>query len=213
MATTISLQRALDKINLLEKKIQDATEKINHANSVIAYVIGDKTVAGYKDNDEFATKAQAKLQSVFDLIEQRDKLKTAVINANATTEITVAGETLTIAAAIERRKSIQLRINLLKSMRYVHIQTINRFESEQERYRTGLNQKLDLLYSKDNKTKHDIDSDLLKPYREENEPRLIDPLNLQEQIDKLNEYINEFDNEVKFALTEANVRNEITIED
>ena len=210
----MSLQRALDKLNLTEKKIAQATHELMHKpDQLVAVVIGNKTVNGYKDNEEFETLAKARFQSVNDLIQYRDRLKQAIIQANANTEITVAGEKMSIAAAIDRRNAIQYRRELLEALRRSYQHAITRFEREDEKFREKLDKHLETLYGKEGKAKAEENKEALKPFMDLNQPRFIDPLNLKEEIDKLQAYIDDFDSEIKFALSEANVRTEIEIEE
>ena len=210
----MSLQRALDKLNLTEKKIAQAIHELMHKpDQLVAVVIGNKTVNGYKDNEEFETLAKARFQSVNDLIQYRDRLKQAIIQANANTEIMVAGEKMSIAAAIDRRNAIQYRRELLEALRRSYQHAITRFEREDEKFREKLDKHLETLYGKEGKAKAEENKEALKPFMDLNQPHFIDPLNLKEEIDKLQAYIDDFDSEIKFALSEANVRTEIEIEE
>jgi hypothetical protein len=205
----MSLQRALDKINLLDKKIEQATYALQE-RALIDVVIGDKPVTGYKNNEDFKVKAEANLQSIETNIKRRDEIKTAIINKNATTEIKIGEEVMTIAAAIERRNSIMNRRNLLMQLRQQYRKSMARYEQESEHFRNKLDEHLNTLYGKENKTKHD-NEDALKPFKDLNEPRLVDPLDLSAKIEELQDYIETFDSEVKFALSEANVKTDIEI--
>lgn len=209
----MSLQRALDKLNLTEKKITQAICELIKPDQLVAVVIGNKTVNGYKDNEEFETLAKARFQSVIDFIQYRDRLKQAIIQANANTEITVAGEKISIAAAIDRRSAIQYRRELLETLRRSYQHAITRFEREDEKFREKLDKHLEILYGKEGKAKAEENKEALKPFMDLNKPHFVDPLNLKAEIDKLQQYIDDFDSEIKFALSEANVRTEIEIEE
>lgn len=210
----MSLQRALDQLNLTEKKIDQAIQELMcKSNQLVAVVIGDKTVNGYKDNEEFETLAKARFQSVNDLIKRRDQLKQAIIQANANTEITVAGEKMSIAAAIDRRNAIQYRRVLLEALRRSYQQALSHYEREDEKFREKLDKHLETLYGKEGKARAEENKEALKPFMDLNKPHFVDPLNLKAEIDKLQQYIDDFDAEIKFVLSEANVRTEIEIEE
>ena len=66
----------------------------------------DIVIGGKKSVQEFDDEARADLQSIRDLISRYNRLDAAILLANATTDIEVAGVTMTRAAAINLRKTL-----------------------------------------------------------------------------------------------------------
>jgi len=109
MTNKITITQALNELKLYDKKIEKATK----ANFVSFGQIGDKQKVGTKDKEEFKKDSQAALQSVLDLIENRNKMKSAIVKSNAETEVTIDDKTMTVAEAIERKTSIEYDEDLL----------------------------------------------------------------------------------------------------
>jgi hypothetical protein len=205
---TMSIQRGLAELKLLDKRINNATSQ----SQLIGVRIGEKPVTGYKDDAEFSDTAKAKYQSVTDLIKRRDAIKGAIVVANAITDVKVGNETMKIATAIERKDSIAYKQSLLHSLRRQYHDATLDYQRKEDAFKAKLDQHLETLYGKEGKVKGGENKEALKPFLDLNEPHLVDPLNLKKEIDELQEYIDIFETEVDFALSEVNVKTEITIE-
>lgn len=204
---TMSIQRGLNELKLLNKRINDAQS----GNVLVAVKIGEKPVTGYKDDAEFEDLAKAKHQKVTDLIKRRDAIKGAVVVANATTPVKVGTETMMVAVAIERKESIEFKRSLLNNMRFQYNRALQEFHQKDAQFKDKLDKQLESLYGKEGKVKGAENKEALKPFLELHEPHLIDPLNLKVQIDELQEYIDTFESEVDLALSEVNVKTEIEV--
>lgn len=96
--------RALDERDLLIKKINDAIDRASFV--AVKKTSDDVVIGGKKSVQEFDDEARADLQSIRDLISRYNRLDAAILLANATTDIEVAGVTMTRAAAINLRKTL-----------------------------------------------------------------------------------------------------------
>lgn len=204
---TMSIQRGLSELKLLTKRINNAMQ----GSKLVSVRVGEKPVVGYKDDEDFSTQAKSKLESITDLIKRRDAIKGAIVVANATTPLRVGSETMTIATAIERKDSIQHLIDLLNLLKNQYVSQLADYQRKEDNYKANLDRHLETLYGKEGKAKGLENLDALKPFRDLNEPHLVDPLNLKKVIDELQEQIDVFQSECDFALSEQNVKTEITV--
>lgn len=95
--------KALDERDLLKKRISDAISK---ARLVSTKRPNDTKVSNGVSVNDFETEAKAQLQRIMDLIDRYERLDSAILIANATEEIEVAGKKMTRASAINLRKSL-----------------------------------------------------------------------------------------------------------
>ena len=95
--------KALDERALLKKRISDAISK---AKLVSTKRPNDTKVSSGVSVNDFETEAKAQLQRIMDLIVRYERLDSAILIANATEEIEVAGKKMTRASAINLRKSL-----------------------------------------------------------------------------------------------------------
>lgn len=205
----MTVQKALTEIKMLDNRINRAIQ-----NSVLGgYIVGKKPMTGYNTTDEIVQRAKSDYQSVTDLIKRRNQIKSKVVLSNATTEVTVAGKTMTRAEAIERKDSISFDQALLNKMKNVYSQLVNKVDAVNNEAKLRLDKQLEVLYGKDGKAKVDESADIVKLFNESNEAKLIDPLNLKEQIEKLEKDIEDFLSEIDSTLVESNVMSTIEIDD
>lgn len=205
---TMSIQRGLSELKLLDKRIKNAMV----GAKLVAVRIGEKPVTGYKDDEEFQTLASSKLDSIVDLIKRRDAIKGAIVVANATTQVKVGSETMTIATAIERKDSIAYLVDLLNLLRSQYASMLSDFQRKDDSFKANLDKHLETLYGKEGKAKGLENREALKPFMDLNEPHFVDPLNLKKVIDELQEQITTFEAECDLCLSEINVKTEITVE-
>jgi hypothetical protein len=198
----ISITEALVKLKTLGKRIDNAISSIRP----IAMVTGKNSPLGFKTIEEFETTAKAGFLSAQDLIKYRQIIKGAIVAANAGTLVTIGGKSMTIAQAIERKNSIQYEKELLKTLSQNYAVILNKFVHTEADVQARLQKLLEATFGKDTKTKGDEVDNISKPFIEANAPKLIDPLDLKNLIDRLEKDINEFEGEVDFRLSEANAK-------
>lgn len=194
--------QALNELKLLDDRINKA---INDAVLVIAAKRSEKKVNPNLTKEEFEIRAKAGYQSVLDLIERRKKIKAAVVTSNAVTKVTVHGEEMTVAEAIERKSTIDYEVSLLRQMqsqwgvqnREMNMQNI-RMEERIDKY-------IETFVGKDTSKAKDNELEaMIKPMRESGEYALVDPLSIEKKITDLDDYIKGFRSEVDAVLQISN---------
>jgi transcriptional regulatory protein LevR len=135
------------------------------------------------------------------------------MQSNAVTEVKIGEETMTVAEAIERKSSIEYHKALLQTMRHQLHYVQTRVQELEEETRDRLDRLLESKLGKEGKTREEDLKAITKNFEEKNMPKIIDPLNLQKQIEDLDEYIDNFENEVDLVLSESNAQTEIEVAD
>lgn len=194
--------QALNELNLLDSRIQRET---NTAKFVAAAKTNETKVTPYVTKDEFSTRAFASYQSIIDLIRRRDAIKKAIVASNAVTKVTINGETMTVASAIELKTSIEYEAGLLTVMKNQY----ERAKSDVAMQNIRLEEKIDNFISqnisgKESKAKKDDYSALVDPIRTAGEYSIVDPLRMDEKIRLLEERIEGFRANVDSVLQISN---------
>lgn len=207
--TTISVQQGLNEVKLYDSKISRAlrTAKFASIEEKGSVRNANKTVADFKKD------AQGSYDSVMALIKNRDTIKQAIILSNATTEVTIAGETMTVAEAIERKTSIAnesaLQRKMEQDLSYAQdeVQMINRnIDLDAQRV---IDKALDGK-SKDNDTKELVEN-IQKQYDSRKAKVLEGVKDLQKKTVDLGEKIAQFRSDVDFVLTTSNCTTTIEV--
>jgi hypothetical protein len=205
----ISITRGLAELKTLDSRINKSIQE----TSLIANTTGKKIIVGFQSNEQFEDKVKSSYQSVTDLIKRRNAIKAAIVQSNAITTVEVAGAAMTVAEAIERKTSIAYEQALLNKMKSEYVNAIRKFEQEDAKVKERLDELLKTTFGKDVKVDANQYDSTAKPFLEQNEPKLVDPLKLKNEIESLENVIEEFSLNVDFVLSESNTMNKITIPD
>ena len=194
--------QGLNELSLLDARIHKA---IDSGCFVSPAKTNEKKVTPNKTKEDFTKEAHATYQSIMDLITRRDLIKKAIVASNAITEVTINGETMTVAAAIELKTSIAYKETLLQELK----EQASDAAFEVNRKNIELEHKIDNFVSqnisgKDSKAKKEDYDELVKPIRFAGEYSLVDPLNIKKVIEELDNYIEGFKSEVDSVLQISN---------
>lgn len=206
----ISITRALSEIKLLEKKIN---KKISEFTPT-TIVIGKKSPLGFENIDKFKETKKSDFQSIQDLIKRRSEIKRKIVFSNATTNVTVAGITFTIAECIDYKTSIiSFKQNLINQIVSDYNRNSKGYEQEEIKVRQAVDRQLESIYGRDKKVTPEEIETITKPYIENNGPVFVDSIDCKKQADEINEWVNTFTLEVDHILSESNATTFIDIED
>lgn len=205
--TEMTITRALSELKLLNDRIH---RTVNNA-TFGGIKVGKKVSAGFSSVEEIEKRAKADYQSVQALIKRRNEIKSAIVVSNATTKVEVAGHTMTVAEAIERKTSIEYEQNLLSKMKQTYANLTRQVDDVNEQVKHRLDSHLETLFGKEGKASAQANDDIVKAFKADNEAVFIDPLKLKDKIEELEKNIEDFLLEVDFSLSESNTLNRITV--
>lgn len=197
----LSLHRALSELKMLQKRIFSTMNEKKY----VTYQIGEDAPKGYNKSEEFNSEAEAAFQSVTDLINRRNEIKSKLILANATTKVVIANKEMTIAEAIDQKEAIDLKQSLLHELKRQLSVTVQGIEREQRDMELRLDKRLESdLGSKDRKNHVDEVESITNNFKKRNQPSLVDPISIRQKIKDLESEIDDFIVEVDSVLSEAN---------
>ena len=204
----LTIHGALRELKTLDSRINRASNELviigcKKASSDTEYTTG-------RDVKKFETEARAGYDKVKALIERRDAIKRAIILSNATTHVQIDNVDYTVAEAIDKKSSIEYERDLLANMKADVGKAkaiVSRNNSTME---DNLNKQIENLTA-GNATKVESMQDFANMYRADNSWTLIDPLNAEEIIDKLESKITKFLDTIDEALSVSNAITTIII--
>lgn len=211
----MTVHKALAELKVIDDRIDKA---ISEGVYVIANKHSNEKIQGMTI-EQFKEKMKASHQKVTDLINRRNALKRAVVLSNATTKIKVGNDEYTVAEAIEMKNhGMEFKTNYMRMIASQNLSAqadINRnsgeaIEKRAEQY------VLSVIQAQPKDAKMAIDSDamqaLRKDYIKNNTYDLIDPLKVNDIIEKMADEINEFNTEIDAALSVSNALTVIEFE-
>ena len=201
--TTMTVTDALAELTLLEKRIDSARVALDN-NTLIAVVEVGKVPTSFKSRDDHAVKARAALQRVDALIDRRRVIKRAIVLSNASTMVTVAGQEMTVAEAIELKNFILYYEAVLNTMVSAYTRTRKEYEIAQARVKERLD-KLAMEVLGKNAASEKYQS-LADSFLAREGAELLDPTNLTEEIARRQTFIEDFKSTVDRVLSISNAR-------
>lgn len=203
----MSIHRALAELKLYDSKIYN---KINEFKPV-GFQISDKLINNNVGLEDFKRKAEADFQSIKDMINNKNKLKNAIVKSNAETEVTIAGVTMKVADAINFKALNEYNKLLINSLKMSLNQNISIVNKHNEKVEEAAQKTIEQAYGKDNKNA-DLIKSTFDQYQKVHAARLIDPLNAEKQIAELEAKLNAFSTEVDAVLSESNGITQIEVD-
>ena len=209
----MSVTRALAEL----KRLDDRLDRMATDQSIFVSVAvgqGDKQkVLGVSDTvQNVVSQIQSNRDRVNSMIEMRAKIKSAVVASNAATKVKLGAREMTVAEAIELKKSIDVKRNMLLNYRRQVFQANALVHSQNATLDAQIETNLATIYGND---KGKVDASMFeaiaKPQREQKLASLIDPIKINDLIKSLDEEISLVDTELDFTLSEINAKTEIEV--
>lgn len=193
----MSVHRGLSELKLYSNKIDSA---MNNA-FVLANKQSNKVIGG-RSVEEVEKAIGSQFDSVKALIENRKRIKSAIVKSNASTTVTVSGIEMTVAEAIERKAAIEFERVFLSHLQNQFLQQNRTVETQNEQLQPKLESFLQATLGE----KRDVEQvkALTKTFEDNNKYVLIDPKHIQTQIESLSKSIEEFASQVDYILSESN---------
>lgn len=193
--------QALNELKLLDSRILNEIERSKFVASAKKI---EKKVTPHVTKEEFNTKAKANYASINDLIARKSKIKSAVIASNAVTVVEVNGVQMTVAEALELKNSIEYKKELLITLKAQYASSTKDALNKNIALETKIDNILETMVGKDAKTKSEDFKEVVEPMRENGEYALVDPLGIENEIQKLEDEISGFKSNVDAVLQISN---------
>lgn len=205
----LTISRALNEVKLLESRIE---KQITSAVFVDAFQKkAGKLARNNVEKSIFEKNALAEFDSIIDLTERRNKIKSSILISNSNTKIKIGEKQYFVIEAIERKRAINFDKLLLTKMREEFLIINKILDQNEAEVQKNLLQMIKSAVSAERIKKESDYKTLSTPFREDNILNLVDPLKLKEKIDKLDLEIDTFLNDVDFALSESNAITKIEV--
>lgn len=202
---SISITRALVELKTLDSRIN----KIIDNATWIIYKTKNKN--SYENEEEFKKNALSEYQSLNDLIKRRDLIKNAIMLSNSVTTIEIDGKKMTVAQAIEYKKTIQYKEYLLDRLRSQRQIVTIESENHKNKLQHKIDENIKIICGKDSKPDTNVIQSITDGLTKGDPIEIFDPLNINKLIKELeNECIN-FVSNIDYALSESNALTHITI--
>lgn len=211
----MTIHKALAELKVIDNRINRA---ICDGSYVIANKHSNEKIGGTPIN-VYKERMKADYQKVDDLIKRRNAIKRAVVLSNATTKVKVGDVEYTVAEAIEMKNH---GMEFVDDFAKVIASQYARAKAEIDKNSGDAIEKraeqyvLSVIQAQPKDSKMTVDSDamkaLRKTYIENNTYDMIDPLGVDDIIERMTNEVNEFNTEIDAALSVSNALTVIEFE-
>lgn len=209
--TKMTIHRALAELKLIDARIEKAISQVTPTGLMQQ----GKPVNNHYAKEDFEKDAKARFQSATDLIDRKNKIKSAIVRANGNTTVMIGDRVMTISDAINFKTVIEVKKRFISELSAKHNHVKAQFVRENEKVNiTALdNAKIVIGREDDNRIKPTDDDvkNIVEPYVKRNQIILVDPLKIEELLEKLQREIETFETEVDAVLSEINATTIIEI--
>lgn len=211
--TTMTITRALAELKRLDNRIERAQADSTFIGTSIGKGSVMRVSSSPKSVDEFSRDLQSNFDSLLAMYSQRSAIKSAIVMSNAQVKVSVGNKEMTVAEAIELKRSIESKRHLVRTLQSQHVRASAAVETANAKLENQIDAMLSTVYGSE-KSKIDATTvDLVaNPQRAQKEAALLDPLNVLTKISKFEEEISVVDTELDFTLSESNARTTISVE-
>lgn len=190
-----NLHRALAEKKMLEKRINSI---LNSFEPVGTKKGSDSKVYETKTSiEDFSKDVKSKYQQIQDLIYNYNALDKAIVISNSITKVNIGNKEYTVADAIKRKDNIEFEQDLLRKMKQSHSKGLSNVNSRNQEVEKRLDEQTINMEKQDKEQWSNV-------YRKQNEWKVIDPIGIISEIEKLELDIDEFLTEVDYALSTSN---------
>lgn len=207
----ISITRALSELKVLQKRFEKELGELRAISVQHGMVL--RGCSSIKPED-FKEQAKAMMTSIEALEKRILMIKTRIQQSNAVTLVKIGSKEMTVLEAIIQKSLIDNRKDLLRNLKKQLEEANNQFEKAQAVNDAKIEKQLEDYASKatgkvDPALEKEIKGSVEKLYA----VSMIDPCNLSEKIKTLEKEIEDFENNVDFALSESNALTQIEVGD
>ena len=208
---TMTVHEALCALKMLDKRIpaEITAQPWAVTNKHINKVIDGKSI------DKFEEDIKGRYTKVTDLLRRQFAIKCAVTKSNATTTVEICGKTYTIAEAIWMKNHAVEFVQTLgrKMLGDYNLAKRNADIANGDALEKRAISHLEATFGKtDMKGNGDEAEVTRKRFIEEQTLDVVDPLDIIDRVDSINDWIDEFLTKVDSALSVSNAKTEITVE-
>ena len=210
--TVITVTDALAELTLLQKRIESARAALEKGNLITVVEVG-KVPTGFKSREEYEVNAKALVQRVQALLDRRRAIKRAIVLSNASTRVTVAGEEMTVAEAIEMKNFIDYYEAILDTMQSAYTQTRSQYEKAQAKIKERLDKLALEVLGKNEAVNSEQYQSLVDSFMARESVELLDPTNICKEIETRMIFIEEFKSTCDRVLSISNATTTVEIPD
>lgn len=196
----MTIHKGLSELKMLNSRIGELTRS---SVFVAAALNGDTKINGLPVA-EYKEQLRGNFDRINSLIERRSSIKTAIMLSNAATIVEIAGESMLVVEAIERKSALDYEKYFLSTLKSQFSRANAQVTTENEKLPAKLETYLHNILGDKNVAKAEDIRSLTELFNETRVYELLDPNQLAKNIPLMEDRLAQFEANVDAALSESN---------
>lgn len=196
----MTIHKGLSELKMLNSRIGELTRS---SVFVAAALNGDTKINGLPVA-EYKEQLRGNFDRINSLIERRSNIKTAIMLSNAATIVEIAGESMLVVEAIERKNALDYEKYFLSTLKSQFSRANAQVTTENEKLPAKLETYLHNILGDKNVAKAEDIRSLTELFNETRVYELLDPNQLAKNIPLMEDRLVQFEANVDAALSESN---------
>lgn len=160
----------------------------------------------------FIEQANQSYQSVLDIERRILSIKNQIDASNFTTKVKIGDTEMTVQEALNMKRLIELKQNRLYYLKSMKQRAQTDFDAGNEENRRRIEKMSQDQMSNGSSKAGDAEKEIVESVEKIYKMDFIDPVNLSDEIEKLENEIAEFNNNIDYVLSESNSTTYIEVE-
>lgn len=214
MATTekMSVTRALAELKMMDKRISSAIDQLQPLDIMIGSTKPTFISARDLTNEQqVSDRIKSAMQSLDGMMKRRAAINAAIVQSNAVTQVTIAGGTFTVAEVIKMKDYVQTKRTLSTRLKATLNAYLREMDKNNKKVEDEIARRMTAILSRDSEGSADERKMVEDAVQRQLSPKLIDPLQISDMIQKLDAEVDEFETNVDYVLSEINAKTDIEV--
>jgi tetrahydromethanopterin S-methyltransferase subunit G len=207
----ISITRALSELKVLQKRFEKEVRNLSVISIRHGQILMDNSSIRPED---FREAAKSQLQRIEDLQKRIFEIKTKIQQSNAITVVKIGSREMTVLEALVKKSVLENQKDLLAKLKSSLVTSNHLHEKAISTNEARVSKQLeDATKNTSVKLDPEIEKEIKKSVESLYPIEVIDPCKISDKIKELEEEIEDFENNVDFALSESNALTQIEVGD
>lgn len=207
----ISITRALSELKVLQKRFEKEVRNLSVISVRHGQILMDNSSVRPED---FREAAKSQLQRIEDLQRRIFEIKTKIQQSNAITVVKIGSQEMTVLEALVKKSVLENQKDLLTKLKAALVYANNLHEKASSLNDSKVAKQVeDASRNTSVKLDPEIEKEIKKSVESLYPIEVVDPCKISEKIKELEEEIEDFENNVDFALSESNALTQIEVGD
>lgn len=203
-----TITRALVELKKINKEVEQLTPQMK-----IFIATGDARKVPNTTFEQAQKDTQAQYDAVYSRIERFSKIQNAIHESNAKTVVTVGGKSMTVLEAINLKKAVGFKQDLLNRLTALRVNALRQKDMLDEKLDSEVTAMAQMMAGSGNTPRDEHFKTVRENLEKAKKVEIVSLSEINARIEQLQKEVNDIESELDFILSESNAVTKITVAD